>query len=498
MSANPKKNRVDADLKPDRPFNHPGHSLRTRRDFFASGALSMAGYVLAPNLISMLSSTRAFGSTCPPPVTTLTGPRIPFFSVEAAGGWGGVGSIVAHGPSGQFLPNDSYVRLSWDTTAAPGAVGVDSTYGIPMYAGAGNRFLSGLNSVITDPAIRAKINAIALPNANMDDSAANPKCAMSALARLQDLSYLLIHTVGNSDSASGTRSASPDGGLPASIRSTLVRSPQDAISLVTPGNLATLLGPESVKKVLAASGRMSERALDSFKQRGLAEQAAELMKCGFADALGQLTRFGEQQLNPSTDTRLNTVFNFNDGEQANAGAIAKLVLEGYAQCGKLTYGGYDYHGNAQDVTGNLDNLLGQRVGRLFVAAHNFGLPCAIYLHSDGSVGASGQGQANGSGRHMWVSDRGEAGCDYFLVMGASERPEIAGGEHQIGWFTNAAGVDRQSSKIANSPTNAAYCVLYNYLALLGQESRLKEALGGSIDPFTESDAAAYRKFSKIV
>ncbi len=480
------------------PVAANGHRLRTRRDFLSAGAIPFLGYVMTPSVFSLLRSGQAQASGCTPAVTQLNGARLPVFSIEAAGGAGLAGSVVAMGQDNQFLPDESYIKLSWDTALAPSRVGVDTTYGLPMYAGNGNGFLAGLNSVTTE-AVRNLVNGIALPNVSMDDSNGNAKCALSALARLSDLSYLLVHTVGNSDTANGTRSQSPVGGLPASIKSSLIRTPNDAISLVTPGNLFNLLGAEKVEKILNSTRNLSARALTELKSKGVEEQIAETMKCAYSDALGQLTRFGANDVSPVNDTRLNTVFNFNDGTQSTIGTIAKLVLDGLAACGKMTFGGYDYHGSDAATTRGRDFTLGTNVGRIFQAAFNCGQPVAIYIHSDGSVVASGQGTPNADGRFPWVGDRGNLGMDVFMVMGkpGTSRPTLTSPGHSIGWFNPAPGVATSSSRIANSPTNAAYCVLYNYLALLGREGDLKQALGGAADPFVGSDAAMYKKFNRI-
>ena len=46
------------------PFQHPGHTLTSRRDLFAQGMMGMGAYIATPSLLSLAMQKVAYGSEC--------------------------------------------------------------------------------------------------------------------------------------------------------------------------------------------------------------------------------------------------------------------------------------------------------------------------------------------------------------------------------------------------------------------------------------------------
>lgn len=221
----------------------------------------------------------------------------------------------------------------------------------------------------------------------------------------------------------------------------------------------------------------------------------DLVLCNITKTQGLLNRFSSNQLDPLLDNDVRAVFPdiANNGGQQEAGSVAKMVLDGYAACGTITLGGYDYHGNDRAETDIRDTAAGTLIGRILNLAQRKNTKVVIYVISDGGVSANGT-DIGTNGRFSWSSDSGNRGSSLMLVYDPMARPVMRSTARQMGNFQISGSIQADASPMSNSVTTLAKAVMLNYLALHGREGELAAVVGDN--PFL-TDLNRHLLFGKI-
>ena len=468
----------------------------TRRDLFAQGYLSMGAMVMAPGILSMVS-TEAKGETgCKSLGAAAENGMIPFLCVDLGGGANVPGANVIVGDRGgqlSFLPPGSYASLGLAPEAEPGNVSIETALGLGFHPE--SRIFQGIMAGMT-PETAAKIDGGVFCTASDDDTQNNPHNPTYWIAK-SGAQGKVVSIVGTNDSVSGGRAAAPEESIDPASRPALVRSGDDAIGLVVPGLMSELVGKKGIEQIMKWTEGMSRSQLKRFNAKSLQEQTRELLSCVFPGALGQVTKFSAQQLDPSTDESITTVFDMNDNNERRAASIAKVLLDGYAGSGTITMGGYDYHGNPRTTTDPRDLQAGTMIGKFFQSAALKGVPAVVYCFTDGGVGCRADNpDAATPGRFNPSSDSGQRSAAFMLAYnpGLERTPLRVAGRRQIGSFKPSGGVDLDTGLTSNSVVNLTKAAVANYLALHGKEGELEAAIGRS--PFG-AELEQYLLFNKI-
>jgi len=458
---------------------------------------------------SMLLPFNAFGQTeCEmASMVAIDNPMIPVIVIDLAGGAniGGSNALVGN-TNGQmhFLP--SYQSLGLMTSEHPSNVGMISDLRGNTTAPTGLLFhsQSGMLAGIRAAAGTAVNNTdgIVMCGISGDDTENNPHNPMywffNAGARGQ-----LTQLVGSRANTSGGNSQAPVTSIDLSIAPLRVSTPTDVTDLASLGPMSRgtnfAVGRESM--LMRALEGLSSSKVRSLSRRGLPDAVKDLVLCNITKTQALLNKFSSEELNPALDTNVQAVFpevlltNPNEAQavQRQAGSIAKMVLDGYAACGTITMGGYDYHGNDRVETDRRDTVAGNTIGRILNLAQRKNTKVVIYVLSDGGVSANGTDIAT-NGRFSWSSDSGNRGASLMLVYDPMARPVMRSNLRQMGNFQTSGSVQSDASPMSNSVTTLAKAVMLNYLALHGREGELAQVVGDN--PFL-TDLNRHLLFGKI-
>ena len=257
-----------------------------------------------------------------------------------------------------------------------------------------------------------------------------------------------------------------------------------------------LFSESQAKRILKTIERMSERQLMNFSRRSLPDQVKDVIQCGFSSQKIESRVFNpdNNNLNPSQDSDVTSIYNLNNNRQRREASIAKLVIDGYVGSGTIEMGGYDYHNNERSETTQQDREVGEAIGRLLSLADKKNSPLLIYVFSDGSVSSgTTPDPTSPEGLYRHTSDNANHSSTFMIYMNprGQGRPRLrlngqSFSEHrrQIGHYKTNGSVERSANAISNNVTNMAKAVVLNYLALVGDEGKLEEVVGQ--DPFIGS------------
>jgi hypothetical protein len=469
----------------------------TRRDLLGAGLLSSSVAVALPSFLTMVSR-KAYGQELNCSSDSGGATMVPFLIVDLAGGSNIAGTnAIVGGKGGQedFLPAGSYETVGLAAAKEPGRVTLDKSLGIAFHPD--SKMLQGIKEVAS-ATTQAGVDGALFCTASGDDTRNNPHNPLYWIAKA-GLGGELVSLVGSDGGQSGGRAAVPAASVDPSKTPSRISRPADALGLVDPGKLATLLSSADVNKIMNATRTMSESRLKMFEAKDMPSKIQDLMKCGYINSGEYLSKFTPAALNPATDTQFTTapaVFPgiANNAEQQSAGTIAKLVLDGMAGAGVVSMGGYDYHGQGRAQQDSKDLEAGRMIGRFLEAAARKNKPVMVYVFTDGGVSARAAGDVNGI--FPFVSDSGQRSAALaFVYKPGGARPEIRDGQRQIGSYSAAGAVDTAASIIGGSVENLSKCIVANYLALHGKEGDLAKVVGDN--PFG-ADLGKYLAFNKVV
>ncbi|WPU63376.1 hypothetical protein [Peredibacter starrii] len=480
-----KKHDVDDVLK---PMYHEGHRLKTRRDFLAQGFLGMTAFALAPSALSLLSSSAHAAECSPAIISHLT----PVIIIDLAGGGNIAGSNVMVGGAGgqmDFLAN--YASLGLPNDFHPSKSGqVNTEMGLAFHSGSG--ILQGIRN-ITSQGTRDKTEGAIFCSTSDDDTGNNQSNPIYWLHKA-GAKGSLTQLAGTQQTDSGGNSTSPIDSINPAVAPVRITSRQEAINLVSTGNVLGSFSETKVKSILNAASRISERKLAGFSRRSLPEQVQALVACGFSESSDQLYRVKSTDVDPNNDTDSQTIFNkINNQDVRNRSrAITKLVLEGRIGVGTITLGGFDYHDGTRTTGDTKDFELGQLMGAIMELAAVKDTDVVIYVLTDGGVAAGGT--VDGSGKFIWSGDSGQRSSTFMMVYKKDGRPGLRTTKRQIGYFKANGAVEGSALLTSNSVVTTSKAMVANYLALHGLEGNFENVVGD--DPF-RNNLDRYLVFDKL-
>ncbi|RZA08725.1 MAG: general secretion pathway protein GspF, partial [Proteobacteria bacterium] len=314
----------------------------SRRDFLASGLLSSAAMVMAPSLLSMLASRRAFGADACGPTGVIT-PRTPFICIDLAGGANIAGSNFIVGKQGGQLDYlTAYTKLGLVAAAHPKNAGqVNQEFGIAMHAD--SAMLRGMISV-TSPATRSRVEGVIIPVQAGDDTSNNGHNPIYWISKA-GLRGSVAPLAGTTSGGSGGNSKAPASSMDPTLRPVRIGRAADGPELINLGRLSSAFSPAKVDRIMKVIQNLSASHLNAFAEKDLPSQFRTLVDCGYTRATGLATSGGADALDPRLDAQVLAVFpnvgTLSVSEQQTA-TIAKLVLDGYVGAGTIAKGGYDY------------------------------------------------------------------------------------------------------------------------------------------------------------
>lgn len=487
-----KKNNDQIDLS-----HLEGHRLKTRRDFLSHGLISMSASIMAPSLLSFLTSKKLYAMDCGGAIEMMSENRsIPVIIFDLAGGANFAGSsILVGGAGGQTDMLSSYAALGLPPDMHPGNTGMMSNeLGLKFHSD--SPYLRGIQSVTT-AGVRAKVDGGIFCARSSDDTRNNQHNPMYWLNKAGAMGEL-TQIIGTNTSESGGNSMAPLASINPLVAPATIRNTNDILGLISVGRLNQMFPGNRAEQVMRAVERLSERRLAQFSSQSLPEQIKSLVQCGYINSRDVLNRYTPNSLSPAEDPDVLDLFNLSNSDQMRTAAIAKLVLDGYSGAGTITKGGYDYHTGNRRVGEVRDFDAGALIGRVIELAARKGKDVMIYVLTDGGVSSRPMidDTPEGRGKYAWTGDSSVRSSTFMMVYRHQGRATLRSPERrQIGFFDANGAVNRNATLISDNVTNLAKAVVANYLALSGDESKLAEVVGDN--PFG-SQLDDYLFFNRIV
>jgi hypothetical protein len=498
------------------PLRHENHPRPvTRRDFVAAGFLSGPAMVIGPAWLGgLLKASRANAALSTDIANLLPSGQcnvptafgaLPFIVFDLAGGANLVGSEVIVGVQGgqtNFLSTAGYGKLGVPGSMVPSSsANVDASLGLLWHAdGAIKR---GILSKAT-AATTGSTNGAVFCAMSQNDTQSNPHNPMYGIAKA-GAQGLLLTLIGTESSVSGGNSMAPMAMIDPTLQPTTIAQPSDSTSLVPmppggvidPLSVATL---ESQTRISSGSNPLttptdtsvftgmlsapsgSTPGVQLYSDPTLDVALKNQVRCNYVKAAHTADKFGDPSaLDPTKDplivggaTPIFMPSDFQDGDVAKTATVMKLVINGFAGAGTITFGGYDYHDGTR-ATGETRNFkAGQMIGAVLEYAQRKNTPVMIYVLSDGSLNSNSMvdSSAAGRGKLGWQGDNSSVASTFFLVYSPKGRPQLRNGAagQQIGYFTSDGSVVSTSSPAANSVNQLVELVILNYMGLLGTDA----------------------------
>lgn len=484
----------------DTPILHADHRRpMTRRDFLAAGLAKGAALLAGGSILSLFANPRAAYAALSSDLAALRSScgiavqgagKIPFICFDLAGGANIAGSNVLVGGAGgplDFLSTAGYSKLGLPgdiipsrSTVAGNQVlsNIDQRLDLPFHSD--SAFLRGIVERAA-PETAARISGTVIAARSENDTGNNPHNPMYGIAKA-GADGSLLSLIGSRNADSGGNSMAPLLMIDPGKRPTKVDRPSDVTGLVDTGNLVGLLDQADAVAVMESIVRISDRKLGSVNTNVSRDEVLkELVRCGYVKSADLADRFGDPStLNPELDPDIvgpGAIFSSSefasDDEFRKTASVMKLVVNGFAGAGTITMGGYDYH-TGERATGELRDLrAGRCIGACLEYAARRGVPLMVYVFSDGSVASNGRidDSVDGRGKGEWTGDNGTTAASFFLVYNPASRPVAI--RHQLGYMRPDASVETASSPAANNVNLLVETVVWNYLALHGEQGRFE-------------------------
>lgn len=499
------------------PFRHENHPRPvTRRQLLGAGFLSAPAMVLAPAWLgSLLKSRNALAApTLDPTISAMkaecsivggggSGP-LPFIVIDLAGGANLMGSEALAGVSGgplNFLWTAGYAKLGLPGNMVPtSSTFIDTSLGLPFHSD--SAILRGIKTKATAPTL-AGVNGVVIPAMSQNDTGNNPLNPMYGIAKAAFGTSSanpvpfgsLLTLIGTQSTVSGGNSAAPAALIDPTLQPTKIASAADDVGLVSTSGAAP---NQDTLAALASQARISAGVTPQASKTNLSGTAfanstlaspvipggstaadtalKEQVRCAFVKTAYTENQFGDpSSLNPTLDTNLvgasGAIFTpseYNgDSDLQKAGAVMKLVVNGYAGAGTITLGGYDYHDSTR-ATGEMKNQrAGVIIGAILEYARRVGSPVMIQVISDGSLTSTGSidNSTNGRGKLGWQGDAQQTASSFILAFSPKGRPAM--NSNQIGYLNSDGTVNAMSSPAANANNLLVQTVILNWMAANG-------------------------------
>ena len=462
----------------------------TRRDFLNQGLIAGVSTVFLPSLATIFA--REAQAQCVIDNNPGLGAgKIPFLAIDQGGGANIAGSnVIVGGMGGQedFLDAAGYAKLGLPQAIIPQTVGVDRSFVLAMHPN--SALLRGMMDK-TSVATRANTNGAVIPARSENDTGDNPHNPIYGIARAGSNGEF-IATMGSRNSTSGGRSDAPGSMILAEFTPVKVSNRSEAIGIGGGGSQNGF--PDG--RVAQASAVITALKLGKITE---AQATEDLVQCGFDKTTATYnTLVNPQDLDPEADPILTNIFpggEIQTSDFRKAAAAMKVVINGYAGCGTVEYGGRDYHQDPRPETDGKDFVIGQVIGASLEYAAQLAKPLMVYCFSDGSVSAdtnNPEDDGNGTTKFRWRSDNSQTAASFILVYSPVATPTLVNGaaSQQLGYFKPDGNVETASSPFANSVTQLAEMVVLNYLALHGEQANFGMVLnnpglgtGAAVDPY---------------
>ncbi|MBW2271814.1 MAG: general secretion pathway protein GspF [Deltaproteobacteria bacterium] len=470
------------DLESIGPMRHEGHrGPVTRRDFLAQGLATGTAAVLSPTLFGLLGRShdayaQAVGCGVAPP----GGDKIPFVCIDLAGGASVAGSnVLVGGQGGQedFLSVQGYEKLGLPEEMTPMQSVlpvVNRELGLAFHED--SAFLAGIKNRAT-PTTLLNTNGAVLCARSLNDTSNNPHNPVYGINKA-GANGNLVSLVGMRNSESGGRSLAPEHMIDPAVRPTKIDRPSDVTGLVDTGKLASLLGPQGSNRVMNSITEISDAQLARLNEDTIVEG---LISQSYTQSAQLIQTYGNPACldplqDPSIVGDLSSIFSMGELTDNGQGAryfaptasVMKLVVEGHAGAGTLSFGGYDYHDSTRATGETRDFMAGQTMGAMLEFAAKMGRELMIYVFSDGSVASNGQIDTSAEGRNkgIWKGDNSSTASVFFLLYSPTARPALRNASsQQIGHFSSSGSAVSNATAISNAPELLAEAIVLNYLAL---------------------------------
>jgi hypothetical protein len=507
---------------PGTPFRHENHPRPvSRRDFLAAGMLGAQGMVLGPAWLGGLlkaQAARAGGldadiqallGTGQCNIPTASG-GLPFIVFDLAGGANLVGSealVGVQGGQANFLSTAGFAKLGVPGNMVPSATSfVSSALGLLWQSD--GAILRGIQSVAA-ATTQAGVNGAVIPAMSQNDTQSNTINPIYGIAEA-GAKGTVINLVGTDSSVSGGNSMALMYTINPALQPATIQQPSDAVALappMPPGGVDPLALAELESEARISTGTTPYQGASSTGAEftgalsdpsgstpgvqlipggGSADGALKnQVRCSYVQAANTANIFaaGPAGLDPTQDplivggtTPIFTLADIQNNQMAAMTAsVMKLVIDGYAGAGTISFGGYDYHDGTR-ATGETANFqAGQMIGAVLEYAARKGTPIMIQIMSDGSLSANSTVDTSAAGRDKlgWQGDNSTVAATLFLVYSPKGRPALRNGVagQQIGYFSSDGSVVTTSSPAANSVNQIPELIMLNYMGLLGTDAQ---------------------------
>jgi len=517
----------------NRPHLYQDHKLpTTRREFLASGLMTMSALALTSGTASLLSSSNAFGALSCDAGNLLCG-NVPFLCLDGAGGMNiaGGNAIVGFAKNQEqeefgFNVFSDFRRLGIPDNYHPSKSGmINSTYGLKFHSTSG--ILEGMDEILAPRMgetndLRDYVDGLLLCAVSNDDTQGNP-INTTYMAQKAGAVGDLVQLIGTVNSVSGGSAQAPTDQVNLVLKPSYMRNFNDSQGLLSIGsnimsknllNTTSEGGSQRMKRFMDLIARGGNSHLKELKKNTTFMTDVEKFSSRQAKTQEIFDRYSPSSLNPTTNMTdgavLAKVYNMTidqiKGDDQMAGNILNLLTKRVAGAATIAVGGCDYHDGTAVSGHNRDKGIGRFIGAAIRLASERQVPIFIHLFTDGGTTAdpSGQVDPNLPTRVVWRSDDGVRSASLMIVYNPKKKRAVVGdNEHsnfllngktrQIGYFKIAGGNAVDAHSLSNNIGKLWIAVILNYMATLVNTTddeklinevgeRFKEKFGAILPP----------------
>lgn len=432
----------------------------SRRDFLAAGLIPFAASAFVPGALGLVATAPsvAGAAECAEPPSGLAS----FMTLNLSGGAALMANLLPRDQA--FNPLENYRSLGYPSMPA-----MATEYGSASWSSTSG-LLAGLNTVITDAGVKAKVQVLQISVASVDDSG-NNRFDASGMVYAAGLRGSLMPNLGRRSTATGLSQ------MPAHVtppQPLVVNSVNDVVNaLGYTAALNTGLTANQKQKLATLVGNLSSSQARKLASVSSAAHVKDLVECaGVKNAT--VVGAGANLVNPfaagagAQAQAVATIWNANGNPQNSNQVFGAMVYNGLlGQAGSvnLELGGYDYHDGTRTTGDTRDREAGVQIGKIIMCANLLGKKVAVSVTSDGSVSVGGDGQS-------WVADRGQAGSSLLFLFDPAGRAEL-NGPPQIGHYNSNGNSQTVASTLVSDPQTAALATFRNYIAFNGASAMAK-------------------------
>jgi hypothetical protein len=486
---------------------HDDHPLpTTRREFLAQGLMGFAGYVMAPSLLTMVAKTSTAQTIeqctdllTPDPLKVMPG----FLHLNLGGGAGLSGQwavrkiISASRPLATVNNEDNLEYLSSYRNIGLGATQaafnkITDQFANPFQvvandADVGAQLFRFMREIAPEACKNTAATGVCV--ASQDDTGSNnrfgPQGLIHAVQKIKDIKFRIAMNLSNTSGTALTGVAQDAAGRKRPYAPIVVNRLQDiqrvigeSIGTETETGSHLVLPEDEKKKMLESISKLSGEQASMVASAGtgtrenfikLYNEATGKSYCQLIVPQDSVNPFnGNATVEALWTTGITFAGNGLNGDNAERRqGIATLInsaIQGWSGTVGLNFGGYDYHGNARNVTDPRDADAGRILGAALKMAELANKKLFILVTSDGATGSQGSDNRFA----QWQSDRGNGGC-MLTFMYDPENPTksnyLNSVDTQLGYYTD--GQSAADNTVVGSPERATMAVVHRYLAFAG-------------------------------